>query len=372
MYKNLPHRPRHRRRIAIHVLRVPLILIVVVLSILCVLNSRGFSAPAPTFDPPVAYAVGSQPYSIAEYLEPTFNNNLPALAVTNNGSDTVSLYARNGAAPYFLRSTVQLSAGSDIHEIAASPGFANRFLAVASSGKNAVSVFSVFGGPPLNFPVGNYPQGIVVADFNRDDRLDIATSNFGDDTVSVLIGLGGIDFQSAVPLPAGPDPEDIVVSDFNGDGKPDLAVSNSGDNKVRVLTGNGDGTFQAPVPYVVGNTPLFLTTGDFDGNSKLDIAVANNGSNNVSVLLNNGDGTFQAAVNYPAGVGLRSLSAADFDLDGFQDLAVASRDDNTLRILINNGNGTFQTPLSFSSGASPHAALAGEFNGDGRSRHGCS
>ena len=36
----------------------------------------------------------------------------------------------------------------------------------------------------------------------------------------------------------------IAVGDFNGDGKQDLAVTNEGSNSVSVLLGNGNGTFQ--------------------------------------------------------------------------------------------------------------------------------
>jgi len=49
-------------------------------------------------------------------------------------------------------------------------------------------------------------------------------------------------------------PWSIAAGDFNRDGKLDLAVSNYGDNSLSVLLGNGDGTFQAPLTSPVGTT----------------------------------------------------------------------------------------------------------------------
>src|SRR5262249_26467258 len=44
-----------------------------------------------------------------------------------------------------------------------------------------------------SFPVGNLPQAVVTADFNNDGRLDLATANYYDGDVSVLLadGVGG-------------------------------------------------------------------------------------------------------------------------------------------------------------------------------------
>src|SRR6266851_9785152 len=79
-------------------------------------------------------------------------------------------------------------------------------------------------------------------------------------------------------------PSSVVVGDFDRDGKPDLAVTNAGSNTVSVLLGNGDGTFQAARNFPVGSFPRSVAVGDFNGDGTLDLAVANAGSNNVSVL----------------------------------------------------------------------------------------
>src|SRR3989454_883456 len=72
-------------------------------------------------------------------------------------------------------------------------------------------------------------------------------------------------------------PSCIVVGDFNGDGKPDLAVSNVGSNTVSVLLGNGNGTFLPALSFPVGPNPWYFAVGDFNLDGKLDLAVADYG-----------------------------------------------------------------------------------------------
>ena len=98
-----------------------------------------------------------------------------------------------------------------------------------------------------------------------------------------------------------------AVGDFNGDGRLDLAVTNFYDNTLSM--GNGEGTFQPAVTYAVGNAPASVAVGDLNGDGKLDLTVANFSDNTVSVLLGNGDSTFTSASGAP------SKNAADYGRD---------------------------------------------------------
>ena len=62
----------------------------------------------------------------------------------------------------------------------------------------------------------------------------------------------------------------------------DLAVSNSGDGTVSVLLGKGDGTFQTQVPYTVGGSPVGLAIADFNGDGNQDISVDNAAQTSLS------------------------------------------------------------------------------------------
>ena len=268
--------------------------------------------------------------------------------------------------------------------------------------------------PVTSFPVGHSPDAIAVGDFNGDGKLDLATTNQGDDTVSILLGNGDGTFQSQTTVPTGVAPDAIVAGDFNGDGKLDLAVANFTDNTISILLGNGDGTFTAgrtitgvnspfamisgdfrnagrldlavldqadglvsillgngdgtfanKIDTAVGRSPTALVTGDFNNDGRTDLAVTNGGSNSVSVLLGNSDGTFFRRIDFGTGVGPSAIAAADFNADGRLDLAVTNKIDDTLSIFLGNGDGTFGPPTSFTTDAGPAALLTGNFSSSG-------
>ena len=224
---------------------------------------------------------------------------------------------------------------------------------------------------------GGFPWSIAAGDFNRDGKLDLAVSNYGDNSLSVLLGNGDGTFQAPLTSPVGTNPAQVTVGDFNGDGKLDLAVSSVANNTVAVLLGNGDGTFLPPLIAPVGANPWYFAVGDFNGDGILDLAVSDYGcpldcnsspSSTVTVLLGNGNGTFRPAPSLTVGNGPAGVAVGDFNGDGKQDLAVANLNDNTLSVLLGNGDGTFQAPQTFASAGMthPYFVAVGDFNRDGK------
>ena len=99
-------------------------------------------------------------------------------------------------------------------------------------------------------------------------------------------------FSPRVDYPVGSTPTALVVADFDGSGSPDIAVTDTGSNTVSVLLGNGDGTFRPAASYPVGQAPGAIRANVVDNGPDLDLVVANFGSDTVKVLLGDGDGTF--------------------------------------------------------------------------------
>jgi len=130
---------------------------------------------------------------------------------------------------------------------------------------------------------------VTAGDFNGDGKLDLAACNFDENTVTILLGYGDGTFSTAPasPIAVGSKPWATVAGDFNNDGKPDLAVTNMGEDTVTLLLGNGDGTFTpaSGSPYAVGREPWAMAAADFNGDGKLDLAVANSLDGTVSILL---------------------------------------------------------------------------------------
>src|SRR5262249_17073642 len=154
-----------------------------------------------------------------------------------------------------------------------------------------------------------------------DGRTDLGVANYGDNTVSVLIGNGDRAFQPQVTYAVGAGPDAVAAGDFTGNGRVDLAGAEKADNKGAVLLGNGDGTFQPQVADGEGSSPSAILAGDFTGDGRADLAVVNYGTypqyiGSVSVLLGNGDGTFRPQVTYAVGTGPGAIAAGDFNGDG--------------------------------------------------------
>jgi uncharacterized protein (DUF2141 family) len=234
-----------------------------------------------------------------------------------------------------------------------------------------------------NYPAGNSPNGVAMADFDGDGKLDIAVANYGNPStgdnggVSILLGNGDGTFQAATLISAGKNPISIAVGDFSNDGRKDLVVSDygarstGGNGSVSVLLGNGDGTFQTPITLSAGNEPFPLAVGDFNGDGRLDVAVSDFDSG-VYLFLGNGDGSFRAPVLINAGTNPVAIAAADLNGDGKLDLAVAdfhdpsNIDNGGVSVLLGNGDGTFQTPVFYAVEIYPTSLAIGDLNGDGK------
>jgi hypothetical protein len=202
--------------------------------------------------------------------------------------------------------------------------------------------------------VGAEPSAIAVGDLNGDGKPDVVVTNYGDNTLSILMGTGhGVEGSADIAVGLGP--LSIAIGDFNGDGRPDLAIGNQTTISILLATSKG---FAAAVSYAPGEAIL---AGDFNGDGNLDLALIDT----ETILLGNGHGEFQHLNTFAAGNGPLSVAVADFNGDGILDLAVADSVD-TVSILLGKGSGTFQAPVAYGPGTRPTYIAAGDFNGDGK------
>ena len=118
-------------------------------------------------------------------------------------------------------------------------------------------------------------------------------------------------------------PKGIATADFNGDNKPDLAAGNL-DGTITVLFGTGAGRFAPPLHLRTGADELrSVLAADLNGDGKPDLAAASPMDGKLLVYLNAGGGNFPAATALPGWMGVRCLASGDFDGDGIADLAAA-------------------------------------------------
>ncbi|AFZ07458.1 Subtilisin [Oscillatoria nigro-viridis PCC 7112] len=332
----------------------------------------GYEYVLNTFGAAANIGVGTNPYGIATG---DFDlDDQPDLAVTNQGSDTVSILLGNGTGGFDPAPIPTLTV-SNASSIAVGNFNNDNFsdLAVVGSGTGgALSIFLGNGtggfGSPTQYPTGVSPISVAVGKFNNDNFSDVAVVNASpgstSGTVTILLanntGSGALNFNTN--LSAQSIPAFMTVGDFNGDTFSDLAVPNSLSNTISVFLANGSGDFGAATNLGAGTNPNSVANGDFNGDNFLDLAVVNGGSNNVSILLGNGTGGFGAANGFSAGTGLQGIVAQDFSGDGKLDLAVGGT--GGAAILVGNGNGGFSAPINFAAGTDPTSIIAGNFNAD--------
>ncbi len=219
------------------------------------------------------------------------------LIVANQESNTISVYMGNGDGTF--QHTVDYPAGNGPTGLTVAD-FNNDSkldLAVTNQTDNTVWVYLGNGdgtfNKPIGYAVGQAPMYVASADFNGDNVLDLAVANNGAPTatnsgnsVSILLGKGDGTFGAATDFPAGNGPTSIAIADYNIDGLPDLAVTAQTDNAVALLLGVGSGTFSPFFEFPVQSNPLSDATNVFTSSGQPDLAVANQGSNTVSVIIN--------------------------------------------------------------------------------------
>jgi len=253
-----------------------------------------------TFQAQVTYAVGNGPVSlVAADLDRDGKLDLAAAnqddatvsILLGNGDGTFQVPAPSYAA------VPATATSKDVANVSAGDfnGDNTLDLAVTNPSNDTVSVLLGNGDGTFQAPVpystgnGGHPIAVSALDANGDGKLDLAVTNLNAKNVVILLGNGNGTFTATPPVSttggAQTGPSAIGTADFNADGKIDLAITNQGNNTVSILFGNGNGVFQSGVEFTTGNFAEGVVAGDFIGNGRLDLAVADHGAGSVSIML---------------------------------------------------------------------------------------
>jgi len=129
------------------------------------------------------------------------------------------------------------------------------------------------------------PWFAVISDLNGDRKPDIVATHHELNQLTVLIGDGRGGFVEArdSPFDFGHHAYHTVVADVNRDGKMDVIAA--GGDALLVMLGDGRGGF-APGPTAqTGRGTWRIAAADLNGDGKMDLASSNSESGTVSVLL---------------------------------------------------------------------------------------
>ncbi len=225
-------------------------------------------------------------------------------------------------------------------------------------------------GALKKFRITGMPETLVAGDFNGDQKLDLAmlTTNINRSvfTLYFFSGDGQGNFTEGKSFVVEGRPTALVVADFNRDGRLDVTVAQAGLNSLTILRNMGDGSFAASATLSVGSNPKVVITGDFNRDGAPDLATSNYDSHDVSVLLNDGGGQFQPTVNYAVKENPTHLAVGDFNADGKPDLAVPSVMTGYVTILTGDGTGIFGAPNYLVVGLTPVSVVCEDFDENGR------
>lgn len=214
------------------------------------------------------------------------------------------------------------------------------------------------------YKVGVGALGISAGDLNNDGWPDLAVACYSQNTMEVLFNDGTGRFVHAGVYPAGLAPYGLKLADFNLDGYLDVAMVAEYSDSLHVWLNNGDGTFGGSTDYVAGFHASELAVGDLNGDSYPDIVTTNYREETIGVFLNNQDGTLAAMVTYPAQVNGFGIVLDDVDGNATLDAIVANTG-STVSIFPGNGDGTFGERVDYDAGPTPAGIAYLDFDNDG-------
>jgi hypothetical protein len=203
---------------------------------------------------------------------------------------------------------------------------------------------------------------LVLADFNRDGKLDFATS-----TGMMAVGNGDGTFQTPVRIVAGAAFNWAAAGDLNGDGWPDLVFTEATSNSIYVLINNQHGGFKQSVisTAAYGQGPYIVVLGDLNGDGILDAAVGfdTDHSSGLGIFFGDGHGGFAYQQTLADALGaVGPIAIQDVNGDGIPDI-VFSEFLGSVAVFAGIGNGTFQAPVYFGPAWGSNGMALGNFHG---------
>ncbi|WNG21164.1 FG-GAP repeat domain-containing protein [Cystobacter fuscus] len=237
--------------------------------------------------------------------------------------------------------------------------------------------------PAVTLPLGSLVEHVESGDVNGDGKPDLvfiagreASSGW---EARLLIGRGDGTFEPPVSLATGDLLRQAVLADLDRDGKLDVMVPRSGSGAgAQVLMGRGDGTFTPGPELSLGDYVMTgqLRLADLDQDGVLDAVYCRAVSEQprvkyfLDVFKGTGTGGFTRLGSSSTQGSCTALTLADVDADGWQDVLSSNPNTDSVSVLRGVGQGVLAPEQCF--GSSEHDSYGQshlsvlDANGDGR------
>jgi gliding motility-associated-like protein len=201
----------------------------------------------------------------------------------------------------------------------------------------------------ITVPNASSSYGMDVQDLDGDNLPEIIFNQFNNSDVFILRNTfsgSGISFAAAQTVPLSGTLNHLVTADFNNDDKLDIAVTNSTvNNKIHVLlnTTTTSISFGQAMTFDTGDGPWGLDAVDIDGDKDVDLVIGNidfspgTPNTELTALINNGNfaNVGFTATTFNVGKKTRNLEVGDYDGDAKPDIAVTTVSGNSIDVLRN-------------------------------------
>ena len=263
-------------------------------------------------------------------VNPSYNNIGVLLGHGNGAFDPIILYHTGAASNPWSLSVADFNR-DEILDVAVTNRNAFAVSVFLGQGNGSFDKYYAFSTEDQSFP-----WDIITGDFNSDNQTDIVVSNYGTGSIGLFLLYSITEFVGATTYytGSGSHPYSVAIADTNNDTRPDVVVANSGNDNAETLLRDANGHFASHLVYSTGNgsNPQSIVVADFNQDGQADLAVATTWGHRVNIFF--GSSQEHATVSTGAGSFPKSLAVADFNHDGRLDLVVANRGTNTVGILL--------------------------------------
>jgi hypothetical protein len=226
-----------------------------------------------------------------------------------------------------------------------------------------------FKTPAQEVWAGALNSNVILGDYNRDGRIDLAVT--GSSSFTVVLNQGNRQFRTGATyvLQQSPFQNTGVTDDFNGDGRLDIVLKTP--VGIQTMLGTGSGTFTyGPFSYVPGVPGAIASLDDanLNGDGRRDLVASDAATQQVFALLNAGNGSFTVKSRVSVPVVPTTVRTGDLNRSGADSIVVlpeVSPPTMSAAIVLNDGTGVLRLVQYYPAGFANPVGDLGDFNGDG-------